>query len=75
MIRDRIENGNPALRKGYVGLFVSDVTVANQEITITGTRAALEAAITHGNSAGMPAVPSFDRGWCQKSFLRGILSD
>ena len=64
MIRDRIATGDPALRRNYVQLFVSGVTVSTAEITIAGTKAALQAAISHDERAGAPAVPSFDREWC-----------
>ena len=64
MVRDRLVNGEQALRKGYVRLFVSDVALSNSEILIAGTRTALEAALVHGDRTGTPMVPSFDREWC-----------
>ncbi|WP_174279461.1 recombinase family protein [Sphingomonas bacterium] len=65
MLRDRLTIGDAALRRNYVRLFVSDITVSNAEITIAGTRAALEAAVSHGERPGTPTVPSFDREWCR----------
>ena len=65
-------NGDPALRRNYVRLFVSGIIVTDEQITASGTRAALEAAVAHGSRNGVPAVPSFDRKWCrlQDSNLR-----
>ena len=72
LLRDRIASGDPALRRNYVRLFVFGIIVTDEQITVSGTRAALEAAIAHGNRNGVPAVPSFDREWCrlQDSNLR-----
>ena len=72
LLRDRIASGDPALRRNYIRLFVSGIIVTDEQITVSGTRAALEAAVAHGNRNGVPAVPSFDREWCrlQDSNLR-----
>ena len=72
LIRERVKAGDSALHKAYTRLFVADVKVSNAEIRIAGTRAALEAALVHGDKAGTPVVPSFDREWCrlQDSNLR-----
>ena len=64
LLRDRIASGDPALRRNYIRLFVSGIIVTDEQITVSGTRAALEAAVAHGNRNGVPAVPSFDRKWC-----------
>lgn len=56
LIADRVRCDSPALRRAYVGLLVDKVVVTNDSITITGSKAALEAAITHGDRRGLPAV-------------------
>ena len=63
-LADRIRNGDAALRRAWVRLFVDRVTVSNGEIVISGTKRALEAALVHGEMPGMPVVPSFDLKWC-----------
>lgn len=65
MIRERITADNPAMRKAYLKLLVSNVTVTDEEIAIAGSQAALERSLAHGEHAGMPVVPSFDREWCR----------
>ena len=63
-LADRIRNGDPALTRTWVRLFVDQVTVSNDEIVIRGTKRALEAALVHGEKSGIPVVPSFDLKWC-----------
>ncbi|URW75595.1 recombinase family protein [Sphingomonas donggukensis] len=48
LIADRVRYDSPALRQAYV----DKVVVTNDSITITGRKAALEAAILHGNRRG-----------------------
>ena len=64
LLRDRIASGDPALRRNYIRLFVSGIIVTDEQIIVSGTRAALEAAVAYGNHNGVPAVPSSDREWC-----------
>ncbi len=64
MIAERIRGDNPAFRRAYVDLLVEKVVVANDHIVVTGSKAALEAAVINGDRKGLPAVPSFDRKWC-----------
>ena len=64
-LADRIRNGDPALTRTWVRLFVDQVTVSNDEIVIRGTKRALEAALVHGEKSGIPVVPSFDLKWCR----------
>ena len=53
-------------------LFTSSVTVTDEQNHITGTPAALEAALGYGDRTILPPVPSFVREWCrlQDSNLR-----
>ena len=64
-LADRIRKGDAALRRTWVRLFVDRVTVSNDEIVISGTKRALEAALVHGEKPGIPVVPSFDLKWCR----------
>lgn len=65
-LRANIMAENSAMRRAYVRLLVSNVTVNDNEITIAGSKAALENAAQKGDPANCAAVPSFDRKWCQK---------
>ena len=63
---------NPQFRRAYLRMFVSRVIVDDRQITIAGTKEALEAAIAADHKTRPPAVPRFDREWCrlQDSNLR-----
>ena len=60
-----IRNGTPGNRRAWVHLFVQQVSITNDEIVITGTKAALESALISGAKQGTALVPSFDREWCR----------
>ncbi|MFN6933918.1 MAG: recombinase family protein [Tsuneonella sp.] len=62
-IRKRMSE-NTAMRKAYVRLFVDRVTVDDEQILITGSKAALEATVGQPGSLHA-AVPRFDREWCR----------
>ncbi|MCE7796553.1 hypothetical protein LWE61_08250 [Sphingobium sufflavum] len=64
MLRREITQSNSEFRRAYVRLLVSNITVNDNEITITGSKAALENAVRKGDPAACAAVPSFDRKWC-----------
>ncbi len=51
-------------RRGYTRLFVGNVTVTDERISISGTPVALEAALAYGDRTGLPPVLRFDREWC-----------
>ncbi len=57
---------NSTMRRAYVRLLVSRVTVSDNEIVIAGSKAALEIAACKGQSATFAAVPSSDREWCPR---------
>ncbi len=63
-LRANIMAENSAVRRAYVRLLVSSVTVNDNEIVIAGSKAALENAAQKGNPATCGPVPSFDRKWC-----------
>jgi site-specific DNA recombinase len=61
-IRDRLRDGPPAFRKGYLRLLVERVEVGDSEIRISGSKTALlEQATT--DSPVPPAVPIFEQEW------------
>jgi site-specific DNA recombinase len=64
VLADRVRNGEPALRRAWIQLFVKKVTISNDEIIISGSKSALEAALVHGSKRGTLVVPSFDLEWC-----------
>ncbi|WP_419809030.1 recombinase family protein [Sphingomonas sp.] len=65
-LRASILAENSEMRRAYVRLLVSNVTVNDNEIIIAGSKAALENAARKGDPAACATVPSFDRKWCQK---------
>jgi hypothetical protein len=65
-LRERLTAEDPALRKAYVKMIVDRVGLDNEQITIAGSKAALEHALIQGDRAPAGLVPSFDREWCQE---------
>ncbi len=65
LIRDGLRNADPAMRKGYVRMFVSEVTVDDATVQIRGSKDALAHAVSKTAVNGQK-VPSFDREWCRK---------
>ena len=64
LVRERLRGEDPALRKAYVALFVSEVAVDQKEIRISGSSQLLERAVGRAEPAIMGMVPIFDRKWC-----------
>lgn len=64
MLREKLEADDPALRKAYVRLIVGKVGLGNDQITICGSKLALEHALVRGDRHPGGVVPSFDREWC-----------
>ena len=64
LIRDRLRGEDPALRKAYVALFVSEVAVDREVIKISGSSQLLERAVGRAEPVIMGMVPIFDREWC-----------
>ncbi len=64
LVRERLHGNDPALRKAYVSLFVSEIAVDQEEIRISGSTRMLERAIGKTEPGLMGMVPIFDRKWC-----------
>jgi hypothetical protein len=63
-IRARFRDGPPAFRKAYVQNFIDDVGVGDQEIRITGPKAALLDQVNSVAEMPVPVVRTFEQGWC-----------
>jgi len=70
LVRERLRGEDPALRKAYVALFVSEVAVDQEEIRISGSSRLLERAVGRAEPAIMGMVPIFDRKWCPEELCR-----
>jgi len=64
-MREQLRGPDPALRNAYVRLLVQDVTLSETEITVRGSKAALEHAVVKGVQPLNGVVPIFDREWCR----------
>lgn len=64
LVRDRLSGDDPALRKAYVALFVSEVAGDQEAIRISGSSQLLERAVERTEPAIMGMVPIFDQKWC-----------
>ncbi len=63
LLRDKLRNGPPDLRQAYVRLVMSEVTVKDKEIPISGSKEILARAATNGLDKAAPGVLSFAREW------------
>ena len=61
-IKKRLREGDPAFRREWLRLFVSEVVIGPERISITGPKDVLYAAFTRGDKLGTE-VPSFAREW------------
>ena len=73
MLRAKLVAGDPNFRRSYVVLLVEKVTLSADQISITGTRSALEHMLVSDKPPLAGPVPTFDRDWCQKRTRRGLL--
>ncbi|MEQ8311124.1 MAG: recombinase family protein [Sphingopyxis sp.] len=69
MLREKLEADDLVLRKAYVRLIVGKVGLGNDQITICGSKLALEHALVRGDRHPGGVVPSFDREWCPEEEL------
>ncbi|MGB0920290.1 MAG: recombinase family protein, partial [Alphaproteobacteria bacterium] len=62
-LKQMLTDGPMAFRKAYLGLIVDEIIVSREQVTITGSKAALAAAAMHGQSASQEEVRTFEREW------------
>ena len=65
LLSARLRDDDPTLRKAYLRMLVSKVTVSNAQITISGPKAVLENGVCNGAPRLEGTVPIFDREWCR----------
>ncbi len=63
LLRDKLRNGTPELRQAYARLVMTEVTVKDKEIRITGSRRVLARAASQGLVKTTSPVLSFVREW------------
>ncbi len=62
-IRRRLRDADPAFRRAWLHMFVSEVIVSKQAIRIRGPKDTLLKAISTNDDFVRPIVPSFARDW------------
>jgi len=66
-LRERLrDQNNPTLRRAYLRTLLKDVIVTNEEIRISGPKAALVHALSEDQPLAPSMVPSFDQKWCTR---------
>ena len=63
LLRNKLYEGPPELRQAYARLLLNEVTVSDQEIRISGSKAILARAASEDADIPAPAVLSFVREW------------
>ena len=64
LVRERLHGDDPALRKAYVALFVSQVAIDQRRIRIAGSTAMLKKAVGKTEPGLLGMLPALDRKWC-----------
>ena len=62
-VRKALQEGSPEVRQAYARLVLTKVTVSDEEIVITGSKAVLAKSASEGLGNTPPAVLSFVRKW------------
>ena len=62
-MRDKLRTGSIAFRKSYLRLFIDRVDVDDDEVRISGSRQALEYAVSNQSTFREGEVPSFVQDW------------
>lgn len=64
-LRERLrDQNNPTLRRAYLRALLKDVIVTNEEIRISGPKAALNHALSEDQPLAPSMVPSLEQKWC-----------
>ena len=66
LMRERLSDADPAMRRFYVNALVGRVEVGSQEIRISGNVRALENAVAANFGAPISKVRSIERKWCTR---------
>ncbi len=64
MLRKKMRSDDSSLRSSYLKMFVSNVSVSDHEIVISGPMSSLENGVSVGLPVKEGVVPIFDREWC-----------
>lgn len=64
MLRNKMRSDDSSLRSSYLKMFVSNVSVSDHEIVISGRMSSLENGVSVGLPVKEGAVLIFDRKWC-----------
>ena len=59
-------DGNPKFRRAYLRTMLSDVIVSDEEIQISGPKAALAHVLSSDTALAPSMVPIFMEGWCTR---------
>lgn len=65
LLSARLRDDDSTLRKAYLRMLVSNVTVSKEQIVISGPKAVLENGVCNGAPRLEGMVPIFDREWCR----------
>lgn len=63
LLRDKLLNGTPEFRQAYARMVMREVSVKDEQIRISGSKAILAKAASQGFGKTPPAVLSFVREW------------
>jgi len=63
LVRDKLHHGPPELRQAYARLVMDEVNVSDEEIRISGSKAALVRCAAADQMSAAPAVLTFVREW------------
>src|SRR5690606_20884609 len=63
LLREKLYDGAPDLRQAYARLILNEVSVDDQEIRISGSKAVLARTAAEGLGTSTPSVLSFVREW------------
>jgi site-specific DNA recombinase len=63
LLREQLQNGDPAFRKAYLNLLIDRIEVDDAEVRLRGPKSALAAAASGELPKPSDGVPSFVREW------------
>ena len=63
-VAEKLQDEDSSLRSAYLRMFVSEVSVSDQGIQISGSKLVLERGLAKGLPRLEGSVPIFDQKWC-----------